>query len=453
MRHQALLFLSVYAFPGVCSAQQDDSAPVTCTQFIAWTAGGMSSQRLNRLAHERGIAFALDAAASKSLLAAGRGPGLAPEPAHAVARLRRAGCRRLPGPAGPGRRVDSAEEVSGSPINLAEADCDRSQQCRSALCPGLRSPAAGRLGRGSRIPTEFAEQLMPGLSDIHSRLAYLLYRSDDADGAIAEARTALSIDPRNAEAYRFLGLGLYANGQYAAAVHAFQESLARQPNNADVYYDMGITLRDQGNVDAAAAAYRKAIALNPAVLGGPQQSGHAAARPEKLRWRHRRISGGQTPGAGRVRGPQQSRQHLLRQGRLRRRHHRVPRTLPHGFRLAARVTAAWLGRSCPSATTSPRSWNSGSPSCRIRPAPTSTVTWGRRFFWSTGSRRRCANCAWRCSWNRILLGPSLSGARRFSTERTFKAAETEFRQAVRLQPTANNHYYLSACLMSHGALR
>jgi Tfp pilus assembly protein PilF len=32
----------------------------------------------------------------------------------------------------------------------------------------------------------------------------------------------------------------------------------------------------------------------------------------------------------------------------------------------------------------------------------------------------------------------------------FKAAETEFRQAVRLQPTASNHYYLSACLMSQG---
>ncbi len=104
---------------------------------------------------------------------------------------------------------------------------------------------------------------MPGLSDVHGRLAYLFYRSDDADSAIAEARTALSIDPKNAVAYRFLGLGLYSNGKYTAAVHAFRESLAREPNNADVYYDMGITLRDTGDVDAAAAAYRKAIALNP----------------------------------------------------------------------------------------------------------------------------------------------------------------------------------------------
>ena len=66
---------------------------------------------------------------------------------------------------------------------------------------------------------------MPGLSDVHSRVAYLLYRADDADGAIAAARTALSIDPRNAEAYRFLGLGLYASARYMAAIHAFRESL------------------------------------------------------------------------------------------------------------------------------------------------------------------------------------------------------------------------------------
>jgi tetratricopeptide (TPR) repeat protein len=32
----------------------------------------------------------------------------------------------------------------------------------------------------------------------------------------------------------------------------------------------------------------------------------------------------------------------------------------------------------------------------------------------------------------------------------FAAAETEFRQTLRLQPTANNHFSLSACLMSLG---
>jgi len=35
----------------------------------------------------------------------------------------------------------------------------------------------------------------------------------------------------------------------------------------------------------------------------------------------------------------------------------------------------------------------------------------------------------------------------FNTQ-DFQAAITEFRQTVRLEPTARNHYYLAACLMS-----
>src|SRR5216684_3889901 len=43
------------------------------------------------------------------------------------------------------------------------------------------------------------------------------------------------MDFQDAEAYRMLGLGHYANEQYPAALNAFQESLARDPGNADVY--------------------------------------------------------------------------------------------------------------------------------------------------------------------------------------------------------------------------
>ena len=76
MRHQALLILSLFLSLASAPAQQNDSAPVSCTQLIAWSAGGVSSQRLNRLTHEQGIAFRLDAAASDSLRMAGVDPVL-----------------------------------------------------------------------------------------------------------------------------------------------------------------------------------------------------------------------------------------------------------------------------------------------------------------------------------------------------------------------------------------
>ncbi len=181
----------------------------------------MSSQRLNRLAHERGITFTVDAATSKSLLIAGAPPAL----------------------------VHGLRAINQAPGNLDTSDCPASlaragelirqkkyQEAKSILQKLITADTGDAtlhfvMGYLCQQQSDWDEAfyshensrvLMPGLSDTHSRLAYLFYRSDDADNAIAETRTALSIDPKNVEAYRFLGLGLYANGQYSAAVRAFQ---------------------------------------------------------------------------------------------------------------------------------------------------------------------------------------------------------------------------------------
>ena len=40
-----------------------------------------------------------------------------------------------------------------------------------------------------------SEQLEPGFPETHNQISYLFYRTDDGNDALAEARTALSIDP------------------------------------------------------------------------------------------------------------------------------------------------------------------------------------------------------------------------------------------------------------------
>ena len=69
----------------------------------------------------------------------------------------------------------------------------------------------------------------PIFPETHNRLALFFYQAGDGDNAVGEARTALSMDFDDPDAYRMLGLGHYANEQYAAALNAFQESLARHP--------------------------------------------------------------------------------------------------------------------------------------------------------------------------------------------------------------------------------
>jgi Tfp pilus assembly protein PilF len=71
----------------------------------------------------------------------------------------------------------------------------------------------------------------------------------------------LSIDPRNAEGYRYLGLGLLAQDNYSAAVHAFKESLVRDCNNAQTYNDLARAQSARGDLAGAADSYRQALRL------------------------------------------------------------------------------------------------------------------------------------------------------------------------------------------------
>jgi len=129
------------------------------------------------------------------------------------------------------------------------------------------------------------------------RFLYLFYRNDDAEDALAEARTALSMDPANAEAYRSLGLALYAGGHHDAALHAFDEALTREPaarRERDVYFDIELPSVRR---ETSAARHRLSPRSQPAprLLGSAQQSWRRPARSGQTGRGHRGISRGQAP--------------------------------------------------------------------------------------------------------------------------------------------------------------
>ena len=255
-------FLVLLSVPIQALADREDPRPLDCSHVMAWVTGGMTQPRIQRLAYERGLDFAINQKETVRLLKSGAEPGL-------VQNLRTA------------KLAQSNRQPNSCPAQLAWAGELVHQKKYEQAEPLIQKLIASDPNNSAlRFALGYIEQqqsdwdaafdayldsrnLMPGLADTHARLAYVFYRCDDGDNAIAEARTALSIDPKNPEAYRYLGLGFYANQQYAYAIHAFQESLALEPDNADTYYDMGITLASTGDLSDAAAAYRKAIALHP----------------------------------------------------------------------------------------------------------------------------------------------------------------------------------------------
>ena len=269
-----------------------EPAPATspCDSIFLWLAGGISSARVERLARTpspqiqntqssarpRKLSCRVTPECTRALRAAGADDVLIHRLAQVDASQESSSkvkvARSCSGPAAQiaalvhDKKFDAAQDKTSTLIrNNLNADGSPAD----SLLHFVLGTILRQQNRFDEALDEFTESslLMPSFAETHSQLSYLFYRTDDTDNALAEARTALSIDPANAEAYRYLGLALYADGHYDAALHAFDESLVREPErsvaNADAYFDMGVTHHDQGDMRRAAIAYRHALSLRP----------------------------------------------------------------------------------------------------------------------------------------------------------------------------------------------
>ena len=71
-------------------------------------------------------------------------------------------------------------------------------------------------------------------------------------------RKAISLEPREAEAYSLLGSALAEAGNYREAEEALRKAVALKPNFAEGYYHLGNFLKSQGKTSEAEEAFRKA---------------------------------------------------------------------------------------------------------------------------------------------------------------------------------------------------
>ena len=236
-----------------------EKTPVSPDTVLLWWSGGVSGARLERLVREQGLDCRVTPDYAAILTKAGAGPALIQN--LKSLKVGKSACAASTATAKIALLVHEKKyrAAEGQIRTLLQNDSNNSW-LHFVLGTVLKEQ-----NRSEEAFDEFTEscRLLPSVPETHLQLAYLFYRLDDPDNAIAEARTGLSMDPANALGYRYLGLALYSDGQYDAALHAFEESLLRDPENADVYYDMGITLRDQGDLRRAAIAYRHALSLRP----------------------------------------------------------------------------------------------------------------------------------------------------------------------------------------------
>ncbi len=110
-------------------------------------------------------------------------------------------------------------------------------------------------------------KLMPGMPDVHSSLANILFVKGDIDGAIAHFQTAITLNPKKewtSVVNQTLGF-IYqeAKQDLDAAIMSYQSAYLQTPKDIDIYVNLGSAFYDKEDFNNALAVYRNALDLQP----------------------------------------------------------------------------------------------------------------------------------------------------------------------------------------------
>jgi tetratricopeptide (TPR) repeat protein len=103
----------------------------------------------------------------------------------------------------------------------------------------------------------------PEFPEAHDKASYVLYRLEDDNDAILEAKAALALNPNDAEAHNNEALALSRDRHYDAAVEEFTQALRIKPDYAGARSGLGLVYARMQDYPRAIVEYRKAIVIDP----------------------------------------------------------------------------------------------------------------------------------------------------------------------------------------------
>jgi tetratricopeptide (TPR) repeat protein len=241
---------------------QANHDPISDAQLVGWVAGGVPSEDLIAELRNRGIAFVLSHELAELLQDAGADSSVLDEVSKTE------------------RRASSGSDPEEMAA-LAKIVADRKHQNSSHILretrallktdsknPGLYvllghmfeeqeewAGMAGAFSAAIHLDRDFAYA--------HGQLALACYRMEDGC-AKTEAEAMLALQPRSADAHKFLGLAYLMMRDAPSALAEYQKALSLGSKSPDlVYYDIGLAKEMVHDADGAIAAYRRAIVINP----------------------------------------------------------------------------------------------------------------------------------------------------------------------------------------------
>ena len=116
----------------------------------------------------------------------------------------------------------------------------------------------------ARIALERALEIDPKHVEAHVLIAVLFHAENEYELAEQHYKTALRLDPRNAQALNNYGTFLYSQGRYTDAIVPLSK-LVKDTGyraRAQAFENLGFAYSQAGNLDEAEAAFSRALELN-----------------------------------------------------------------------------------------------------------------------------------------------------------------------------------------------
>lgn len=231
------------------------------------------AEALNLLEREPARAEALGRTLVAILAAAGRAPGPAPESAALDEESR----QRL-----------AALGYLGRSGDVSSHGFDRSKEDPKDLIAFFRKDQRlNKLVEDKKYPEARAlcEEMLrqrPGFADCHLQMSKIAAAEGNVDAALAAARKAVAVGPKNERAHLQLAALLKERGDLDAAIAHLRQALALESSSPDTRLLLGRALAEKGRLDEAASLLGTSATAQPDSAAAATQLGFVLAKQGRL---------------------------------------------------------------------------------------------------------------------------------------------------------------------------
>ncbi len=151
--------------------------------------------------------------------------------------------------------IKKFESVRANPVNQTQPEQAKGMLVAPPTSPVQQSPQTAINLNPVVTPASLASQ--------HLEKGRGLLNAHDLNGAIAELSSAVSLDPKLAEASSLLGVAYWRKGLRGQAQNSFEAAVKVQKDDPQILNNLGYLLYEMGEYDAAAKHLKRAAKLAP----------------------------------------------------------------------------------------------------------------------------------------------------------------------------------------------